>query len=207
MSQLTSAHHSLLITLVVVVLVIGVVIWSQIGPEPEVEPTRPLFDVGVGTLPPLGSQNAPVKVIEFGDYACSFCGQYFKETLSKLRDEFVQTDQAQWYWRDFATLSSQSITMASTARCAAEQGKFWDYHDALVLDTNAQVDLDQKELESCLSSGRTDEAVTADHQEALRLGIQAAPTFFINGERIAGAQPYEALKAVILKYLPSRQNP
>ncbi len=199
-------NHPFLIAGLIVALIIGFVIWSQSGPESVVEPTAPAVTIAIGTLPGLGSLSAPVKIVEFGDYGCTFCGAYFKETILKIREEFVDKGLVQWYWRDFPTLDTKSVEAAAAARCAAAQNAFWPYRDKLIgetLETVKPVEiaenlgLEIEEFESCLRYGEPRALIEEDAQAARGLGVQAVPTFFINGERIVGAQPYEILRAAI----------
>lgn len=210
MVQSEPTHYLFPIALIILGLVVGVMIWSQSGPAPAVSPVGQLFEVSPGGLPPLGRADAPVKVVEFGDYACSFCGQYFKETLSKIRDEFTQAGQVQWYWRDFATLDPQSVPAARAARCAAEQNAFWPYRDGLfgngIGDSRLtalaeEIGLGLEDFEECLTAAQPLVFVEQDAKAARELGVQAVPTFFVNGERIAGAQPEEVLRAAIARHL------
>src|SRR3989344_8242580 len=79
----------------------------------------------------LGSPNAPVTFVEFGDFQCPFCGRFYSTTEKELIEKYVKTGQVKLIWRDFAFLGQESFDSAVAARCAGEQGKFWEYHNYL----------------------------------------------------------------------------
>src|SRR3990167_3005650 len=86
----------------------------------------------------LGDQNAPVTIIEYGDYQCPFCGKFFKETEPTLRENYIKTGKVKFVYRDFAFLGQESLWAANAAQCAGEQGKFWEYHDYLYGNQNGE---------------------------------------------------------------------
>ncbi|MEK7647106.1 MAG: thioredoxin domain-containing protein, partial [Patescibacteria group bacterium] len=79
----------------------------------------------------LGNPEAPVTVVEYSDFQCPFCGRFFHTTLSEFKENYIKTGQAKFIYRDFAFLGQESIDAAAAAKCAGDQGKFWDYHDYL----------------------------------------------------------------------------
>src|SRR5438445_241821 len=79
----------------------------------------------------LGDANAPVTFIEYGDYQCPFCGQFFTQVESKLRDSYAKTGRVKMVFRSFQFLGPESTAAAGAAECAKDQSKFWSYHDAL----------------------------------------------------------------------------
>ena len=164
-----------------------------------------------GGLPPLGDVDAPVTIVEFGDYRCTVCARFFATTEMQIREEFIKKGKAKMYWRDFAFLGQDSKVAAEAARCANEQGAFWAYHDALLTMKLESADfsterleeiarnggLNEKEFNHCVSSGRYRDAIEKDRREGKEAGVQGTPTFFINGRKVAGAQPYEILRVII----------
>jgi len=215
------------ITLVIAGGLIALAVWSQ-SPAPDgAGPSGPIIEVDVGSLPALGDSDSPVVFIEFGDYQCPFCAEFLKETEGRLRDEFVAGGKMVMYWRDFAFLGSESYNAAQAARCAGEQDKFWQYHDLLFLAQRGEnqgsftkerlkglaedIELNQAGFRECLDSDRYLSLVEADTEVGRQLGLQGTPTVFIGvpgdaegilrGERIVGAQSYEAYLDVIQKYL------
>src|SRR3989344_683479 len=79
----------------------------------------------------LGNPDAKAAIVEFGDYQCPFCGRFLSEVEPKIRDEYIKTGKVKMVYRDFAFLGPESQGAALASQCAAEQGKFWAYHDAL----------------------------------------------------------------------------
>jgi protein-disulfide isomerase len=77
------------------------------------------------------SASAPVTIIEFSDFQCSFCKRFWAETLPKLKEAYIDMGKARFIYRHFAILGKHSEQAALAAECAAEQGKFWEYHDQL----------------------------------------------------------------------------
>ena len=154
-----------------------------------------------------GPKDAPVTLVEFTDFHCPFCGR----AVATLKDVMREYDgKIRWVFRDFpiAGLHPRAPKAAEAARCAGEQGKFWEYHDLLFegqsqatikdLKRSAeQLKLDPKSFGQCLDSGKHQAAVEADVQEGARLGVTGTPTFFINGRILVGAQPLESFRRII----------
>lgn len=126
---------------------------------------------------------------------------------------YVEDGTLRIEWRDFAYLGQESVTAAQAARAAQEQGKFWEYHDALyqkqrsingggfsdekLVELAADLGLDTEAFKSGLTSGRFEEVVQRDLREAQDTGIQGTPSFIINEQRLVGPQPLEAFEQVI----------
>jgi protein-disulfide isomerase len=154
-----------------------------------------------------GPKDAPVTLVEFTDFHCPFCGR----TVATLKDVMREYDgKIRWVFRDFpiASLHPRAPKAAEAARCAGDQGKFWEYHDLLFESQSPatiedfkrsaeQLKLDLKSFGQCLDSGKHQAAVEADVQEGARLGITGTPTFFINGRILVGAQPLESFRKII----------
>lgn len=94
--------------------------------------------VTVGDLPPLGNKNARVTMIEFSDYQCPFCGRHFTQAEPQLIKEYIDTGKVVFYYRDFplSQIHPGAQKAAEAARCAGDQGKYWQYHDLVF--TNQQ---------------------------------------------------------------------
>ena len=162
-----------------------------------------------------GPKDAPVTLVEFTDFHCPFCGK----AVATLKDVMREYDgKIRWVFRDFpiASLHPGAPKAAEAARCAGEQGRFWEYHDLLFESQSTatiedfkrsaeQLKLDLKSFGQCLDSGKHHAAVEADVQEGARLGVTGTPTFFINGRILVGAQPLESFRKIIEAEL--RQKP
>jgi protein-disulfide isomerase len=172
--------------------------------EMRLEPPRVPIDL---TNAPLrGPADAPVTIVEFSDFQCPFCKRV-QPVIKQLRERYP--DQVSWRFKDLplTAIHPGAQRAAEAARCAGEQGKFWEYRDALfgaaqvTLDMHKEVaetlGLDSESFQRCLSSERHRDAVTGDNEEAGNLGITGTPTFVINGIVLAGAQPIEEFTRVI----------
>jgi protein-disulfide isomerase len=215
MRENTILHYAIGIALVLMGGLVALGVWSlsRDGTGAESRGGAGAGEYYEGELPVLGDEDAPVTLVEFGDYRCAVCARFFGTTEMRIREEFIKTGKVKMYWRDFAFLGPDSRAAAEAARCAGEQGAFWAYHDALLTRTlsneefssedlraiAAEGGVDTEAFDACFSSGRYREAVEADRREGRGAGVQGTPTFFINGRRVAGAQPYEVLRAVILE--------
>ncbi len=171
----------------------------------EPEPVR--IPVSSGEAFVKGPKEAPVTIIEFSDFQCPFC-RTVVPTVKELIRQYPTT--LRWAFRDFpiASLHPKAPKAAEAARCAGEQGKFWEYHD-LLFDSQTQatvedfkqfadqLKLDPKNFEQCLDSGKQQAAVQSDVEEGARLGITGTPTFFINGRMLVGAQSLESFRRII----------
>ena len=164
-----------------------------------------------------GAAEAPVTIIEFSDFHCPFCKRV-QPTLAQLLERYP--GKVKLAYRDFPidSLHPQARRAAEAARCARDQGKFWEYHDLLfagpatatpeALERHAgQAGLDLGAFGACLSGGVHRAAVQRDVDEAGRLGLGGTPAFFINGRPLTGAQPLEAFVGVIEEELSASGTP
>jgi protein-disulfide isomerase len=174
-----------------------------------VELSQPSAHVEVGNAPRLGSETAPVQIIEFADYECPYC-QKVNEDLARLRGQF--RNQLSLVYKDFPLPSHPlAARAAEAARCAGVQGKFWEYHDALFETKRLQLSdlknqaralkLDTARFNECLESGEQTASVKKDVQEGQRLGLAGTPSFFINGHFMSGAIGYVKLRETVLQEL------
>lgn len=165
----------------------------------------------------LGDPKAPVTMIEFGDYQCPFCGKFFSQTEPLLRKNYIETGKVKIVYKDFAFLGPESFAAANAAECAKDQGKFWEYHDALFAAENKDgkenngnlnetlfasiakdLGMDVNAFNACYKSKKYDKVVKEDIQEGnAAMDRASTPTFFINGRMIQGALPYQAFAQLI----------
>jgi protein-disulfide isomerase len=157
--------------------------------------------------PVRGAKNAPVTIVKFEDFQCPFCKTVqptFKELLKKY-DGKVRVLHKDLPLEAIHPLARQA---AEAARCAGEQGKFWEYHDQLYavspklssedLKSSAkQIGLNTTIFDECLVSDKYRAPVQKDFDDGTQLGLAGTPVFFINGREMSGAQPLEAFAAVI----------
>jgi protein-disulfide isomerase len=174
----------------------------------------------------LGDPNAKVTLIEYGDYQCPYCVQFFSQTQPEIVQNYVNTGKVQVVFRDFAFLGAESTAAANAAQCAEDQGKLWAYHDALyaakLSDENKggseddgfyttaeflklaqQVGLNMSTFTSCVNNNTDANIVAQEKGAAAAAGIDSTPSFIVDGTVITGAQPYsvfqQALDAALLK--------
>jgi protein-disulfide isomerase len=168
---------------------------------------RPRMDVKPDPARMLGSADAPVTIVEFGDFQCPYC-QAVQATLKELMEKY--RGKVRLGFRDFPLrqIHPQAQQSAEAAHCAGDQGKFWEYHDLLYnnqsrLDLNslkesaATAGLDPQRFQACLDSGKFRAAIDSDLQSGSIAGITGTPAFFINGVTLTGAQPVSAFADII----------
>jgi protein-disulfide isomerase len=162
----------------------------------------------------LGSSGAPVTIVEFSDFQCSFCRKFWADTLPKLKETYIKQGKARFTYRHFAILGKFSEQAAMAAECAAEQGKFWQYHDKLFANqaglafTQSKLEQYARELrfeganfKRCLTSEKYRKKVEGETAVAASLGARGTPTFFVNKRILVGAQPFEVFQTVITEEL------
>jgi protein-disulfide isomerase len=178
----------------------------------------------------MGDPNAPVQIVEFSDFQCPFCKRYHMETESLLVKHYVETGMVHFTYRSMGNFISQirgyenteSRDAALAAYCAADQDKFWEMHDMLFAN-NRDVEnagsftsrrlseiakssgLDMFVFLECFDSGKYNDRVQQDHDDAISVGIQGIPSFMVTYEvqgeikslLIEGAQPYHAFQQTL----------
>lgn len=167
----------------------------------------PRYTVAVASADPVrGDASAPVTIVEFSDYQCPFCARV-NPTLAKVRETYG--NKVKIVFKDFPLPNHlQAPKAAEAAHCAAEQGKYWEMHDAMFANQRAlevpglkqaaaSLGLDATAFSQCLDSGKHAATVTAGMGQGQRLGVNSTPTLYINGRPIIGALPFDAFKQVI----------
>jgi protein-disulfide isomerase len=163
--------------------------------------------LSVKGAPFKGAEKAPVTVVKFEDFECPFC-KTVQPTLAELLKKYDGKVRLVHKDLPLQEIHPRAQLAAEAARCAADQDKFWQYHDTLYgnapklgaaeLKAYAKdVGLDMAPFEQCLGSGKYKAAVQKDHAEAAQLGLTGTPAFFINGRELSGAQPLEAFAAIV----------
>jgi len=180
---------------------------SSPGFPQQEQPSR--INVSIDDDPIKGPENAPVTIIEFSDFQCPFCGRFFEQTLPLIEENYIRTGKVRLVFRDFPLSFNQYAQKAAEAsECADEQGKFWEYHAKLFENQNAldidslkqyarDLGLDITRFNECLDSGKMTQEVQKDFNDGLQYGVGGTPTFFINGIKLIGAQPYSAFERLI----------
>ncbi|MGE5288811.1 MAG: DsbA family protein [Micromonosporaceae bacterium] len=178
--------------------------------HPDAGPSAPPTGAGLT----LGRADAPVTMVEFGDYQCTNCGEFARVTEPALVRKYVDTGVVRLVWRDFPWVDAQSLTAAAAARAAGMQGKFWQYHDYLFAHQSAdehsglltraylrsvarRLSLNMTAFDRDAVSPALTAAVRADDMFGQQLGVPGTPAFLINGRPLFGAQPLSAFAAAI----------
>ena len=182
-------------------------LWKKYGVEVLLEP--PQFEVPGPQDLARGRADAPITVIEFSDFECPYCRRA-QATLKEV--EALYGDKVRFVFRHYPLPFHKKAPKASeAAQCAADQKKFWPYHDALFASDALELadlktlagtlQLDQTRFDRCLDSGRYAARVAEDSADGKALGISGTPTFFINGMRLVGAVPVSEFKTLIDRVL------
>lgn len=171
------------------------------------EPRAVRVPISTDGEPAIGRPGVPVTIVEFSDFQCPFCRK-IQPTLKALLKEYP--DSVRLVYRDFPIprLHNEAKKAAEGARCAAEQGRFWEYHDLLFANPGRQqtadlkryaVDLrlDEPRFVQCLATARYAKVVEHGMADGKKAGVTGTPTFFVNGIPLVGALPLERFKAVI----------
>ena len=117
--------------------------------------------------PEMGLDNAPISIVEFGDYQCTFCYKFHQNTLNQIKMEYIDTGKANYIFRDFPLNGPDSVLVAEASYCAHDQGKYWQYHNIVfknwagentgwvnmdsIVEFATQVDLDISEFNTCIT--------------------------------------------------------
>jgi protein-disulfide isomerase len=177
------------------------------------EPSLPVADIAEGGGPSVGDKGAPVTIIEFSDFQCPFC-KGAQGALKRVLQAYGKN--VRLVFKNLPLeMHAQALPAARAAFCAGEQNRFWQYHDALFTSNNlapetlkniaAGLGLNQPKFEECVSSEPSRAAVLKDVEEARRLGVDATPTFIINGTFVRGVSSFEDFSDIISRKLKVSQ--
>jgi len=200
---------------------------SKLESAPVLQPTQistppQTIQVSFDDDPIKGDPDAPLTIVEFSDFQCPFCGQFFQQTLPSIEKNYIDTGKVNFVYRDMPLYNIHpnvgSVHIAS--ECAHEQEKFWEYHDMLFknqvqwssLSANsldfqlkqyaATLGLNSTSFESCLVSPELANEIEQDILHGTQYGVTGTPTFFIGNQengyvKLVGAQPYIAFQNII----------
>jgi protein-disulfide isomerase len=166
----------------------------------------PKVDVAFDSARLRGDAKAPVMIVEFSDYQCSYCRRA-EESLKTVLAKYA--GKVKLAYRDFPLrdMHPQAELAAEASRCAAEQGKYWEYHDSLyatakldkasLIEQAKKLGVDDKKFDACLSENKYKDQIEQDVQDGSRAGVSGTPAFFINGIFLQGAQPAAAFEKII----------
>lgn len=211
--------------LVAALLIAGAMIYTS-GPVPSRETasgTDPAATgaTGVPEIGPedviLGDPNAPVTLVEFSDFQCPFCGQFFTQTEPQIIENYIETGKVRMVYKHLAFLGPESTAAAEAVECAKDEGKFWEFHNELFkreivdgrenngnlnkdlfMDIAQKIGLNEEAFGQCVDSRKYQDKVEADVAEAQRVLSQVStPSVFVNNVLIQGAYPFANFREVI----------
>lgn len=195
-------------------MIIGIItgMFLVFYPESETNPnlltTTKLIS---GGSPILGNSNAPITILEWGDYQCTFCYKFHQSTLDVINEEFVKTGKVKLIFKDFPLNGPDSFLAAQAAYCAQDQERYWQFHNELYKNWGGErtgwitrnslekfantINLNLDEFNKCLDEKKYEQKVTTLHEFGKEIGIDATPSFLVfNDEKIIkirGNQPIE----------------
>jgi len=179
---------------------------AQEDPELPPEPGSEKFDISIDDDAIDGKKDAPVMIVEFSDFECSFCARHTK-TIDKIKKEYG--DKVAVVFRDYPLeFHEDAQKAAEAAECAADQNKFWEYHDKLFANQQALdvaslkkyaggLKLKQNAFDECLDSDKYEDEVQKDLKDGNAAEVTGTPATFVNGRKVVGAQPYDVFKKII----------
>jgi len=210
-----------IVGVVVVAIIAGIAASISSSPTETVNldmgRTHGIISTAMGS-PILGNPSAPVTIVEFGDYQCHQCYNWFHNTKPAIVSTYIETGKANLVFVDLAFLGRDSPKAAQASYCAEDQEMYWQYHDILYNSQEPKIDggwanterlkafafslgLDMELFESCLDSGKYSKRVQYNIQQARDHGVRGTPGFFIVGpdgqEQLGGAQPFSVFKQVL----------
>ena len=167
--------------------------------------------------PILGNPNAPVTLVEFGDYQCHFCNVFFHSTEDSILKNYIETGKVRMIFKDFNIIGPDSINASHGAHCANDQKLFWEYHDILYTNWTGEnngwassenlgkfaqeIGLDMDKWTECMINADHSQVILASNKDAKSLELTGTPAFFIIGPdgkttRVFGAQPFEVFENI-----------
>ena len=166
-----------------------------------------------------GDANAPVTIDEWADFQCPACGSFARTTEQQLLTSYIAQGKVKLVFHNYAFLGMESVWAAGAAACAADQGRFWEFHDKLYAsqagENRGAFSKDNLKrfgsdlglgtaFASCVDSDRYAQRISDERKTGDALSVRATPTLFIGGQKIEGAASLEQLRAVIDPLLVGR---
>jgi protein-disulfide isomerase len=193
----------------------------SIEPIPEMDqigPKKITIDTFLSNGSPiLGDPNAPITLVEFGDYQCHYCNVFFQSIEKDILKNYVDTGKVKIIFKDYNIIGEDSVIASQGAHCANDQGLFWEYHDILYSNWTGenngwassenlaifaqQIDLNMNKWSECMKKGSHSQIILKSNDDARTLELTGTPAFFIiNSEgkvsKLFGAQPFEVFKKI-----------
>jgi len=197
-----------------------------IKPTPKIDSIGPT-EITIETFiengsPILGNPNAPITLVEFGDYQCHYCNVFFESTEGDIITNYIETGKVKMIFKDYNIIGKDSVKASQGAHCANDQELFWEYHDVLYSNwagenngwasgTNLanfaqEIGLNMNEWSECMKEQKHSETILSSNEDAKKLQLTGTPAFFVinsNGQisKLFGAQPFEVFERVFNEQL------
>ena len=197
-----------------------------IEPSPTVQqigPPKITVDTFLANGSPIfGNTNAPITLIEFGDYQCHFCNIFFHSTEGDILKKYVETGKVKMIFKDYNIIGPDSVNASHGAHCAKEQGLFWEYHDILYSNWTGEnngwassenlaifaqeIGLDMDVWSECMINGKHSQIIVDSNEDARTLELTGTPAFFVIGPdgkttKLFGAQPLVSFEKIFQEEL------
>jgi protein-disulfide isomerase len=162
----------------------------------------------------MGDPNAPIEIVEFSDFQCPACLRFYQDIEPSLVTEYISTGKVHFTYRSMGLwIGSESVAAAQAAYCAADQDRFWDYHDILFANWTGEnvgdftnnrliafaetIGLDMNTFRSCFNGHKYSDKVNQDYSDGIKAGVQGTPSILINGAMYNGDLSYTSVKQAI----------
>ena len=190
-------------------------------PTPTVEPQGPAkitmetFMENGSTV--FGSPDAPITLVEFGDYQCHYCNVFFETTEEEIIKKYVETGKVKMIFKDYNIIGPDSVKASQGAHCAKEQNLFWEYHNILYSNWTGEnngwasgtnlanyaqdIGLEMNQWTDCMAQQKYSKTILTSNEDAKKLQLTGTPAFFVinsDGQvsKLFGAQPYDVFERV-----------
>lgn len=185
------------------------------------QPTKATGGLAIGNAPVLGDANAPHTIVEFGDFQCTYCTKLHTEMDPLIRTDFIQTGKAKMVFKTLAFIGPESTAAGLAAYCAQQQGKFWDFHDAIYkaeqaeetagkqsensgnltkaffVQTAQSLGMDVNKFTTCYDNKDGQAQMAQYSQDMQAAGVQGTPTVFIDGTQLQNPFDIAQYQAII----------
>jgi protein-disulfide isomerase len=203
-----------LVMLIIFAVISGFFLYSMSDDEDVLLSRENLIKNG---SPMMGDISAPITILEWGDYQCTYCHRFHETSLNTILDEYINSGKVNLVFKDFPLNGPDSVLAAEAAYCAGDQGKYWKYHDELYANWGGErtgwvtmeslnkfaktVNLEMIGFNSCLNEHKYNQKVLELEKFGKDIGIDATPTFLIFTDekiiKIRGNQPIDVFRKVI----------
>jgi protein-disulfide isomerase len=192
---------------------VGEVVTAEPNPRPQ------------ANMNSMGDPNAPVTIVEYSDFQCPYCRNFWENTESQIIENYIKSGKVYFTYRSMgnfvsdninkslSTINTESEDAAHAAYCAGDENKYWEYHDMLFTNWNGEnqgafarkrldayadaLALDTAAFKACMDSNKYMDLVKQDGLDGLQAGVNGTPSFVINGKLVEGAQPYSVFQQEI----------